>query len=86
MSSELDALKTLLLHEWDPLGLAGCDGAQNHYDPYAIDVFDMLRDGKDESAIAIFLKSVVASQLGLADDAELDQAIAARAVAIGKPF
>jgi hypothetical protein len=86
MSSELNGLKALLLHEWDPLGLAGCDGAQNHYDLYAIDLLEMLRDGKDESAIAIFLKWVVTSQLGLADDAELDQAIAARAVAIGKPF
>ena len=44
----------------------------------------MLRDGEEESAIAIYLRSVVISQLGLVDDAELDQAVAARAVVIGK--
>ena len=66
MPFELDALKKLLLDEWDPVGLSGRDGADSHYDPYAIRVFEMFQNGADEAAIARYLSSpVVTSELGL---------------------
>jgi hypothetical protein len=84
MASELEALKTLLLREWDPLGLGGCDGADNHYDPYAVRIFEMLTQGTDAAALANYLNSVVASEMSLMADHDCDLRIAAKAVAIHK--
>ena len=74
----------LLLREWDPLGLAGCDGANNHYDVYAMRVFEMFQDGENEAAIARYLYSVVTSELGLKGNINRDQTIATRAVFLCK--
>jgi alpha-mannosidase len=52
MRSELEAIERLLLHEWDPIGLSDCDGAENHCDGYALRVFEMLKEGADAIAIA----------------------------------
>lgn len=46
MPPTLEALKSLLLREWDPLGLSHCDGAEGHYHPYAVRILEMLT-GKD---------------------------------------
>jgi hypothetical protein len=82
MSSELEALKRLLLREWDPLGLSDCDGAECHYDPYACRVLEMLAEGAEVDAIAIYLNSVVTTELSLASDIACDQAIATKAIVI----
>ena len=82
MSSELEALKRLLLREWDPLGLSDCDGAECHYDPYACRVLEMLAVGAEVDAIASYLNSVVTTELSLAGDIACDQAIATKAIVI----
>ena len=84
MPSKLEALKSLLLLEWDPLGLSDCEGADNHYDPYAVRVLEMLTAGADAAAIAGYLNSVVASEMSLTTNLECDRAIAAKAVAVHK--
>ncbi len=59
MPSEQDAISRLLLHEWDPIGLSDCDGAESHYDSYALRVFEMLNEEADAIAIASYLTRVV---------------------------
>jgi hypothetical protein len=82
MPSTLDALKQLLLREWDPLGLAGRDGSEGHYDPYAVRVFEMLGSGADARVIAAYFNSIVASEFSLTSNPEREGQIAAKAVAI----
>jgi hypothetical protein len=82
MSSELEALKSLLLREWDPLGLSGCDGADNHYEPHAVRVLEMLTEGADAAALASYLNSVVTTELSVTGNVACDRATAVKAVAI----
>lgn len=84
MPSELEVLKSLLLREWDPLGLSNCEGAESHYDPYAVRVLEMLTGGADAVVVASYLNSVVRSEMSLTANLECDRAIATRAVAIHK--
>ena len=82
MPSELAAIKRLLLHEWDPIGLSNCDGAESHYDAYALRVFEMLKERADRIAIASYLTRVVTTDLLMMANPECDRAIAAKIVAI----
>jgi hypothetical protein len=82
MQSELEALKSLLLSEWDPLGLNGCEGAERHYDTYALQIFGMLTAAADVATVAKYLNSVVTSELFLTGNIACDRAIAAKAAAI----
>ena len=82
MSSELEAIKRLLLREWDPIGLSDCDGAERHYDNYALRVFEMLKEGVDATAIASYLTRVVTTELLLTASPECDRAIATKIIAI----
>jgi hypothetical protein len=84
MLSELEAIKSLFLHEWDPIGVSDCAGAEDEYDSYALQVFKMLGEGADAVAIARYLNWVVTSRMSLRGNLELDPAIAAKAVAIHK--
>src|SRR3569833_1954476 len=78
----LNLIKNLLLHEWDPIGVFGCEGAEDEYDCYALHVFEMLRKGADADAIARYLTYVVTSAMSLRGNPEEDRVIAAKAVAI----
>ena len=84
MRSKLEALKSLLLREWDPLGLSNCDGAEGHYDPYAVRILEMLTEGADAVVVASYLNSVVTFEMSLTANLECDRAIATNAVAIRK--
>jgi hypothetical protein len=85
MPSELEAIKRLLLREWDPIGLSDCDGAESHYDSYALRLSEILKEGADVMAIANYLTQVVATELFLTACPECDRAIAAKVVAIMRP-
>ena len=82
MTSELEAIKRLLLREWDPIDLSDCDGAESHYDIYALRLFEMLEEEADAIAITNYLTRVVTTELLLTASLEWDRAIAAKVVAI----
>jgi hypothetical protein len=82
MLPELEALKSLFLHEWDPIGVSDVEGAKDEYDAYALQVFTMLAGGADVSAIGDYLNWVVTSRMWLQGNPERDREIAAKAVAI----
>jgi hypothetical protein len=82
--SEIDAIKTLLLHEWDPIGVSGCEGAEDEYDRYALQVCKMLGEGADAPTIARYLNWVVTTRMSLRGNPVSDLAIAVKAVEIPK--
>jgi hypothetical protein len=85
MPSELEAIKRLLLREWDPIGLSDCDGAESHYDAYALRVFEMLNEGADAISIASYLTRVVTTELMITANPNWDRVIAAKVFAIMRP-
>ena len=82
MPSDLEAIKRLLRHDWDPLGLSNCDGAESHYDTFAIRVFKMLEENAGAVDVASYLTRVVTTKLLITANPEFDSAIAAKVVAI----
>jgi hypothetical protein len=82
MLPELEAIKSLFLHEWDPIGVSDCEGVEDEYDSYAMHVFAMLANSADTAAIGDYLNWVVTSRMSLRGNPERDREIAAKAVAI----
>jgi hypothetical protein len=82
MPSELEAVRHLLKRDWDPIGLFNCDGAESHYDTYALRVFEMLEEDAGATDIASYLTRVVTTELLMTANPECDGVIAAKAVAI----
>jgi hypothetical protein len=70
MLPELEAIKSLFLHEWDPIGVSDCEGAEDEYDSYAMHVFTMLANGADAAAIGDYLNWVVTSRMSLRGNPE----------------
>ena len=62
--------------------MSNCDGAESHYDAYALRVSEMLEEAADAVAIASYLTRVVTTELLLTANPECDRAIAAKVVAI----
>jgi hypothetical protein len=62
---ELEAIKSLFLHEWDPIGVADAPEAADEYDNYALRVFTMLHQGKTADDIAKYLEWVETDYMGL---------------------
>jgi len=84
MIAQLEALKHLLLDEWDPIGVRGATGAEDEYDNYAFDIFVMLNSGAAEDQIAAYLDRVETEHMCLRLRADRNRAVAQRAVAIGR--
>ena len=82
MSSELEAIKALLLHDWDPIGVSDIAGAKEEYDTFAHQAYRMIREGADATAIARYLNWVVTSRMWLPGNLDHDRAIATKAIAI----
>ena len=82
MLPELDELKGLLRHEWDPIGVSDVEAAEDEYDAYAQRVFTMLAEGADMAAIGVYLDWVVTSRMDLPGNPDFSRKIAAKAVEI----
>ncbi|NPU13931.1 hypothetical protein HL666_24505 [Bradyrhizobium sp. 83002] len=82
MPSKLDLIRALLLSDWDPIGVSCCEGAEDEYDRYALQVFNMLQDGADVASIASYLTGVVTDRMSLTGCPEVDRLVAARALMI----
>ena len=82
MQSELEAMKALLLHNLDPIGVSSCAGAEDEYDHYALQICKMLGDGADAATIADYLNWVATSLMSLQGNIDRDRKIASKAIAI----
>lgn len=66
-----------VLHDvWDPIGVCGLPQARDEYHSYLPQVFGLLREGVDESAIAASLTSVTTERMGLSSQPDHDQEVA----------
>jgi hypothetical protein len=82
MIAKLEALKRLLLEEWDPIGVAEAEGARDEYDNYAFNLFVMLSRGAAVEEIATYLDWVESEYMSLPLNADRNRAVAERARAI----
>ena len=59
-------VRAILLNDWDPIGVKGCEGAEDEYDNYADRAYVMLMDERaDAAAIASYLLNVATERMGL---------------------
>lgn len=82
MLPELEALKVLLLREWDPIGVADEPAAADEYDSYAMEIFTFLARDADAQYIADYLNWVVTERMGIGGNPKHDRDIAEKVVAI----
>ena len=64
--------------------MSGCEGAEDEYDTYALQLAKMLGEGADADAIAKYLDWVITDRMSGPNNAEHNRAIAVKAVAIRK--
>ncbi|MCW2349286.1 hypothetical protein [Sphingobium sp. B11D3D] len=65
MIGELEELKSLLLNDWDPIGVTGIPEAVDEYDSYALHFHGMLAAGTTVEAVAEYLNWVVTVRMEL---------------------
>ncbi|SJZ31684.1 hypothetical protein SAMN02745126_00238 [Enhydrobacter aerosaccus] len=82
MAAELEELKSLLLNDWDPIGVAGIPEAADEYDSYAFHLHSMLTAGATSEAVAEYLSWAVTSRMELTGNPAHDRDIAERAIAL----
>lgn len=61
-------VKNILLKEWDPIGVADVDEAQDEYDSYVPSFVDMLMHGATENEILDHLTWIEVARIGLESD------------------
>jgi hypothetical protein len=70
------AVDEVLHYVWDPIGIAHVPEARDEYYSYLPQVFDMVRDARDEPAIASYLGKVRVDRMGLPARPDFDLAVA----------
>lgn len=59
------AIKSILLHEWDPIGVADVPEARDEYDSYVPGIYKMLISRRDEKDIFDYLWEIETEHMGL---------------------
>jgi hypothetical protein len=57
-------IRRVLLEVWDPIGIVGEPNAQDEYDSYIGEVYELLVQEKSDSEILDYLLSVVRDRMG----------------------
>lgn len=79
------AIDEVLHYVWDPIGVNSIPQARDEYHEYLPQVFSMLRDGANESAIAAYLTSLTTERMGLSPRPDHDRDVA-RVLLVWKAF
>jgi hypothetical protein len=58
-------IRELFCKERDPIGVNGCEGAEDEYDRYADHAYVMLMEGRSEAEIADYLYHISSEYMGL---------------------
>jgi hypothetical protein len=78
----MEAVREVLLREWDPIGVAHNPECFGEYDRYACTIGRLLEGGVDEFRLAAYLSQVQTVGMGLSRvDEERDTLIARRLLA-----
>ena len=59
------AIKEVLLNEWDPIGIANLNEAQDEYNIYIADIEKILKDGKNADELFLHLNWIELERMGL---------------------
>ena len=81
-----NAVRNVVLREWDPIGVSEFDGAQNEYDSYVPAICTMLIVGRDARKLADHLWQIETVSMGLSGDRPRIEAIVRRLCAIRDEF
>lgn len=74
-------VKSILLKDWDPIGIGEFEEAHDEYDAYIAPVCTMIIEGKSDCEIYNYLRSVV-DAMCLEGDEEAEQAVAEKLAAL----
>jgi len=78
----LEALKTLLWEEWDPIGVRGTDCPNDEYNGYAFEVWTMLKRNASVGDIEEYLSSMETGHIGLSNISGRAGVVAKKAIAL----
>ncbi|KKB10637.1 hypothetical protein VE25_16995 [Devosia geojensis] len=79
---KLDAVRKMLLQDWDPIGVRDEPAAQDEYDAYLPAVLHLLQVRAPVDEVARCLTDITTLEMGLSDVEERDRAVAARLLAL----
>ena len=71
-----DAIHTVLLKEWDPIGVANVPEAQDEYDTYVAGVYKRLLSRASEEDMFRYLWEIETEYMGLCGDVRHTRAVA----------
>ena len=74
------AIKNILLNEWDPIGVSGIPEAQDEYDSYVPGIYKRLISRSQENEIFEYLWEIETQYMGLFGNRRHTQAIAGKLV------
>ena len=61
----MNEIKTILLKEWDPIGIQGIPEAQDEYDSYIFSIYQLIQLKKSEEKVFNYLWWIETEQMGL---------------------
>lgn len=80
---KLAVIRTVLLDEWDPIGVRNELAALDEYDAYLPAVLSLLERRASVTELADYLGHAATIEMGLVEDAERDRAVAERLLRLG---
>lgn len=75
-------MRSILIKDWDPIGVGDIPEAQDEYDLYVEDLCKLLRAGQTSSNVYGFLRWIEIERMGLDGNESLTQQIAKKLVAL----
>lgn len=80
-----DKIKTIILNEWDPIGIQDLPEAQDEYGSYIPDIYRLIQLKKTENEIFDYLWGIETGHMGLSGDKGHTQAIAHKLFKLSTP-
>lgn len=66
-------IRSVLMEEWDPIGVKGIPEAADEYDGYVWGVYVLLRDGASDAQLAHHFANIETERMGLTRSAGADR-------------
>ena len=67
-NSRFQAIRAILLKQWDPIGIVELGGPNDEYDSYVWPIIAMIDGGANSSGLAAHLLDIETSRMGLNGD------------------
>lgn len=74
--SLIKEIQKILLKEWDPIGIQDIPQAQDEYDSYIPDVYELILSNRTEKEVFDYLWGIETERMGLSGDKKHTQTIA----------